>query len=178
LPEFLQHIVVAITIIVIVVVSQRWRKKEERDALNQDRMNFVVRPSKVYVVIGIGLAALDGFVLAQFAARWLGDGNERGFSLPAAILLAVCLFGVFLALYPFRYKIVVAGDRFTLIPLFGKGRVFSISDATHIKTNWNILRVYAGAKKLLSVGIYSSGCGMLISYLIENGVSAPEKIDF
>ena len=178
MPEFLQHIVVAITIIVIIVASQRWRKKEEREALNQDRMNFTVRPSKVYTVIGIGIAALDGFVLAQTGAQWRDDGSEPGLHLPSAILLAVFLFGIFLALYPFRRKIVVAGERLTLIPLFGKGRSFDISEVTHIKTNWNILRVYARAKMLFSAGSYSSGCGMLISYLIENGVNAPDKIDF
>ena len=75
-------------------------------------------------------------------------------------------------------KLNVNGEQLLLTPTVGKGRTHSLAEITHIDVDEGRgIRVYSDKEKLFSVDSAAIGLEMFISYLIENGVKVPDKIN-
>ena len=174
MPYFPGYFSAAIIVIVVAVFIRAARGNALKESSFKDRMNFVVCAPKAYKVVGIICSGLFGvaFVASTFAMA--GDGD---YPWVAAIFIAFLALGLFLLHYSIHWKLVVAGDTLVLTPLFGKDRTYSVRDITHIKLDIYMgVKVYSGDRKLFNVDRYSTGTAMFISYLIEKGVKAPNRI--
>ena len=175
MADFFGYFSVAVIVIVIAIFYRTARRESQKEALQADRMNFIVRAPKVYRVIGIVCAALFGVVLLISSITAYEDPV---YPVLASVFLCFFVLGAGMAYYTFRWKIVVTDDLLVLTPLFGGDRKYSVRDVTHIKTDPTLgVRAYSKEKRLFSVGSISVGCGMLVSYLIEKGVRVPDKIN-
>lgn len=162
--------------IAIVWAVRHARKQALCESPLRDRMNFVVCLPLHYRVVGFACAALFG-VLSVIALRNF-DRGDVDYRIGCVSALTICALGLFFVYKSYRWKIVVAEDRFVLTPLFGKRRNYSVRDVTHIFTDPTFgVRVYAGEKKLFTVNRVSVGSAMFVSYLIEKGVRVPDRIN-
>ena len=174
MAEFFGYFIVAVVVIVIAVFHKTAHRDAQNEALPADRMSFIVRAPRLYRVVGIVCAALFGLILlvSPFTA-------EDPYFLSTLVFTVLFVSGIGIAYYTFRWKLVIEGDWIVLTPLFGNERRYFVRDVTHITTDLRYgVRAYSDRKRLFSVNSISVGCDMLISYLIEKGVQAPDKINF
>ena len=166
---------VAIIVIVLAVFYRAARKEALYVALCTDRMNFVVRVPRIFRVLGIVFAALFGACLI-FSSFTVPD--DPGYPFFTSVFAGFLITGSLLVYYSYRWKLIVADDRLVLTPVFGRERTYSIRDVTHIEADAaRGVCAYSNQKRLFSVNSVSVGCGMLVSYFIEKGVRAPERIN-
>ena len=174
--EFFGYFSVAAIVIVLAVFYSKARRESQNETLFADRMHFIVCAPKVFRVSGIVCASFFGAIII-FYSFTAADDDPAYFPL-TSIFTGFFILGAFLAYYTFRWKLAVVGNWLDFTPLFGNKRRYSVLDLTHFKTDPTFgVRAYTNEKRLFSVDSYSIGCGMLVSYLIEKGVKAPDKIN-
>ena len=160
--------------IVVAVVVRAARAHALKETPFSDRMNFVVRPPKAYKVVGIVCSALFGLALI---ASSFAMAKDPDYPWVATIFIVFLALGLYILYYSMRWKLVVAGDSMMLTPLFGQDRAYHVRGVTHIKLDVYLgVKVYSDKKRLFNVDKYSTCTAMFISYLIEKGVSAPDRI--
>ncbi|MDR3365316.1 MAG: hypothetical protein LBS91_10305 [Clostridiales Family XIII bacterium] len=175
LEQYFGYFSGAIVVIVLAASFSAARRNAQRKPPSGDRMNFVVRAPGVVRGLGIGCAACFGLVLALCSFLAAYDPNYPFY---ASVFGVLCTIGIILLFYSIRWKLAVNGDKLVLTPLFGKDKVFYVRNVTHIKVDGSRgVRAYADQKRLFSALSISPGISLLISYFIENGVRAPEKIN-
>ena len=165
----------AAIIIVVTIFFRLARKEAQKEAFRADRMHFIVRTPKLYKVVGIVDAALFGtaLVFSSFTA-----GDDPAYPFFTSVFACLFLLGIFIIFYSIRCRIIVEGSTITVTPLFKKETTFSVKKITHIKADVNLgVRVYSGKEKLFTMDSFSIGSGMFVEYLIENGVSVPDRIN-
>ena len=173
---FFGYFSVAAIVIVLAVFYSKARRDSQNEDHFTDRMHFIVSAPKVYMVSGIVCASFFAAIVL-FYSFTAADDDPAYFPV-ISVFTGFFILGAFLALYAFRRKLVVAGDWIDFTPLFGNKRRYFVRDMTHFKTDPTFgVRVYSDGKRLFSADTYSIGCSMLVSYLIEQGVRAPEKIN-
>ena len=166
---------VAAIVIALAIFFRAAYREAHKEALLSDRMNFVVRPPRMYRVVGVICAAFFGaiLVISSFTAS-----EDLAWPFFTSVFAGFLVLGGLLVYYTFRWKLVVAEDRIELTPVFGIIKTYSIWDVTHIKADPTFgVRAYSHKKRLFSVDNVSVGCGMLIAYFIEKGVKTPERIN-
>ena len=174
--EFFGYFSVAAIVIVLAVFYSKARRESLNEALFTDRMHFVVCAPKVFRVSGIICALFFGAIIIFYSFTVAED--DPAYFLLTAIFAGFLVLGAFLAYYAFRWKLVVVDNWLNLTPLFGSKRKYYVRDLTHFKTDPTFgVRAYSNGKQLFLVDSYSVGCGMFVSYLIEKGVKAPDKIN-
>ena len=168
------YFAVAAIVIALAFIYKTARKKEEKKTRGRDRMNFTVRVPKTIRIMSIVLSSVFG---AVFLLLLLPSAEEQ--SLPINLLaLAFVIIGLCLLYYSFRWKLVVAEDKLTFTPLFGKKKSYNVGDITNLETkNTLFIQVFKNENKLFSAPGLSQGGAMLVSYLIEKGVNAPVRIN-
>ena len=171
---FSNYFVVALIVIVVTVFFNVLRKRAQKELFAENRMNFIVCAPNAYKVIGFICTGIFAFAFIGSTMAMWGDPD---YPWVAGIFAGFLALGLFIVYYSFRWKLVVAEYTLILTPLFGLDRMYSVREITHIKMDVNLgIKVYAGKKKLFNVDRFSTGGTMLISYFIENGVRAPDKI--
>ena len=175
LAQIVGYFSVAAVVIAIMAVVKRGRDKAEKGVLVLDRMNFVVRAPLAFKVLGVVCAAFFGFALAFYS---MTAADDPAFPFFISVFAAFFAVGFFLTCYSYRWKLVVAEDSMVLTPLFGKDRIYSVREVTHVKADRNRgIRVFMAGKRLFMVGFVTADSMALVSYLIEKGVRTPEKIE-
>ena len=157
------------------LVFRATRNEAVREPPDSDRMHFVVRPPRLYRVIGIVCSALFGVSLVVSCFTFSGDPV---FPLIAGIFATLFALGLYIIYYSYRWRLTIANDEIVHTPLFRLNRTYSVREVSHITlAPGRSIRVYTDEKKLFSVDSVSTGSAMLISYLIEKGVRAPGNIN-
>ena len=174
MTDVIGYFAVAAIVIALAVIIRFARRKEEKKALGHDRMNFTVRPPKTIRIVSIVCSAIFGIVFIMLLLP--SDGEENIIIILLALgFAAAAACGLY---YSFRWKLVVREDELLLTPLFGKEQKYSVSDVTSIETkSVYFVQIYKDNKVLFSAPGLSQGGVMLVSYFIEKGVKAPEKIN-
>lgn len=174
MSDILKAIIPAIIIIVVTVCFRMVLKKDAQEMRKMNRVNFVIRSPKFYKIVGLVDLVLFGGLIIMF----LLTGNETADAFVFTVFSVFAALGLFILLYAVRCRITVEDERISVVSMFKPKRDFSVKDITHIKASPNLgVRVYSGSKKLFSVDTYAVGCGMFVSYLIEQGVQTPDIIN-
>jgi len=167
------YFVVAAVVIALAFIYKTARKREEKNAASQDRMNFIVRAPKIVRVASLACTGLFGIV---FIFLLIPPGNETGKVINLVALAFVVVAG-WVLYYSHRWKLVVAEDSLVLRPMFGKIMNYSVHDITRIETkSVYFIQVFGDKRKLFSAPGNSNDGVMLVSYFIEKGVKAPANI--
>jgi glucan phosphoethanolaminetransferase (alkaline phosphatase superfamily) len=145
-------------------------RKEERGIIGGDEWpNFTVRNSRYYVwgwciLCAFFFAATIAIVIVAFVQP-AASGEGVGVTI-CAICTVGCLFGT---RFYRRWRIEVRGDAFTVVPMFGKPRIFSASDISRVKRYaGGAMRAYdSSGKRLFSTEANQVGYTFLSDRLSE-----------
>jgi len=174
LTDIIGYFLVAAVVIAITIIVRTSRKKEEKESLNKDRMNFTVHVPKIIRITSIVVASVFGTVLFLLLIP-SPDEQSLLLNLLALAFMAGALYFLY---YSFRWKLVVKEDELIFTPLFGKKRNYNVKDITNIKIkNTYSIQVFRNGNRLFSAPGLSQDGVMLVSYLIEKGVKTPAKIN-
>ena len=174
MAQYIGYFSVAIVVIVVLLVFRAMRNAAVKVPPNADRMNFVVRPPGLFRVGGIALSAVFGFIIA---VCYLDQSADADFLFPVVFFSLLFAFGLILVYYSFRWRLTISDDGLLHAPLFRQERRYSVRDVSRIDAGvFGGIILYSEKKKLFFVSTSSTGCAMLVSYLIEKGVHVPENV--
>ena len=175
MAQYIGYFNVAIIVIVVLLAFRVLRNEAVKVPPNSDRMNFVVRPPRLYRVGGIGFSAAFGVFLVMTCADYQPDDPVSPFGV--CLFSALFALSLFVVYYSYRWRLKISDDKLLYTPLFGQERRYSVRDVSHIAAGvFGGIKLYSDGEKLFLVDTSSTGCAMFVSYLIEKGVHVPENV--
>ena len=164
--DYITNEITALGIIIILILIQIINKKAEKKF---DENNFVLRPPKLLLFIGIiGVLFFGGLMLISVLHP---DPEERFEFLVYIVLFIFFILSLYIVLYCFLWKLCIENEQIIYYPVFGQNRYFTFKCITKVKIKNNqVLKAYSGEEKLFSVYHTTVGFDILISRFKNEGI--------